>query len=199
MGGIENADPCESGTNRQTTWTRNHRGFCALPQGGGDRNNNRHLPGGHRVSLLRFGGPSVLHLSRYFFEHGERDRMTAHSLIFRDIAMVLAAALLCGLLAWRLRQPILLGYVLAGLLLSPLTPDWVGCRNRCSARLALDPGDRRRLRRFRGQHHGSDASFDGPRRACFRCRSRNDLPHARGRAGGRDSYRGSTGPYSLPC
>jgi CPA2 family monovalent cation:H+ antiporter-2 len=57
-----------------------------------------------------------------FFEHGEGGRMTAHSLIFRDIAMVLAAALLCGLLAWRLRQPILLGYVLAGLLLSPLTP-----------------------------------------------------------------------------
>src|SRR5215467_14855908 len=27
-----------------------------------------------------------------------------------------------GLLAWRLRQPILLGYVLAGLILSPLTP-----------------------------------------------------------------------------
>jgi K+:H+ antiporter len=46
----------------------------------------------------------------------------AHSLIFRDIAMVLAASLICGLLAWRLRQPILLGYVLAGLLLSPLTP-----------------------------------------------------------------------------
>jgi monovalent cation:H+ antiporter-2, CPA2 family len=30
--------------------------------------------------------------------------------------------LVCGLIAWRLRQPILLGYVLAGLLLSPLTP-----------------------------------------------------------------------------
>jgi predicted Kef-type K+ transport protein len=29
---------------------------------------------------------------------------------------------LAGFLAWRLRQPILLGYVLAGLLLSPLTP-----------------------------------------------------------------------------
>jgi predicted Kef-type K+ transport protein len=42
--------------------------------------------------------------------------------IFRDIAMVFAAACVCGLLAWRLRQPILLGYVLAGLLLSPLTP-----------------------------------------------------------------------------
>ena len=36
--------------------------------------------------------------------------------------MVLAASLVCGLIAWRLRQPILLGYVLAGLLLSPLTP-----------------------------------------------------------------------------
>ncbi len=36
--------------------------------------------------------------------------------------MVFSAALFCGLIAWRLRQPILLGYVLAGLLLSPLTP-----------------------------------------------------------------------------
>jgi len=45
-----------------------------------------------------------------------------HSYIFRDIAMVFAAALACGFLAWRLRQPILLGYVLAGLVLSPLTP-----------------------------------------------------------------------------
>jgi monovalent cation:H+ antiporter-2, CPA2 family len=42
--------------------------------------------------------------------------------IFRDIALVFAAALACGFAAWRLRQPVLLGYVLAGLLLSPLTP-----------------------------------------------------------------------------
>jgi monovalent cation:H+ antiporter-2, CPA2 family len=48
--------------------------------------------------------------------------MPEHSLIYRDIAMVFACALVCGLLAWRLRQPILLGYVLAGLILSPLTP-----------------------------------------------------------------------------
>ncbi|HMD42223.1 MAG TPA: cation:proton antiporter [Candidatus Acidoferrum sp.] len=48
--------------------------------------------------------------------------MTAHSLVFRDIAMVFAAAVFCGVIAWRLRQPILLGYVFAGLLLSPLTP-----------------------------------------------------------------------------
>ena len=48
--------------------------------------------------------------------------MPEHSFIYRDIAMVFAGALFCGLLAWRLRQPILLGYVLAGLILSPLTP-----------------------------------------------------------------------------
>src|SRR5947208_2802419 len=48
--------------------------------------------------------------------------MPDHSLIYRDIAMVFAGAFVCGLLAWRLRQPILLGYVLAGLILSPLTP-----------------------------------------------------------------------------
>ena len=48
--------------------------------------------------------------------------MPEHSFIYRDIAMVFACAFVCGLLAWRLRQPILLGYVLAGLILSPLTP-----------------------------------------------------------------------------
>jgi K+:H+ antiporter len=48
--------------------------------------------------------------------------MSDHSIIYRDIAMVFAGAFICGLLAWRFRQPILLGYVLAGLILSPLTP-----------------------------------------------------------------------------
>ncbi len=42
--------------------------------------------------------------------------------IFRDIAMVFAGAFLVGLLFWRLRQPLILGYVFAGLILSPLTP-----------------------------------------------------------------------------
>jgi CPA2 family monovalent cation:H+ antiporter-2 len=48
--------------------------------------------------------------------------LVEHSQIFRDIAMVFTAASLCGLVAWRLKQPILLGYVVAGLVLSPLTP-----------------------------------------------------------------------------
>jgi K+:H+ antiporter len=45
-----------------------------------------------------------------------------HSPLFRDLAMVFAAAFFLGYIAWRLRQPIILGFVLAGLLLSPLTP-----------------------------------------------------------------------------
>jgi len=36
--------------------------------------------------------------------------------------MVFAAAFVVGLIFWRLRQPLILGYVLAGLILSPLTP-----------------------------------------------------------------------------
>lgn len=46
----------------------------------------------------------------------------AHSLIFREVAMVFAGALIFGMLAWRLRQPLILGYVFAGLVLSPFTP-----------------------------------------------------------------------------
>jgi len=42
--------------------------------------------------------------------------------IFRDITMVFAGAFAFGLLFWRLRQPLILGYVFAGLILSPLTP-----------------------------------------------------------------------------
>jgi CPA2 family monovalent cation:H+ antiporter-2 len=48
--------------------------------------------------------------------------VTQTEFIFRDVAMVLASALFFGFLCWRLRQPIILGYVLAGLVLSPLTP-----------------------------------------------------------------------------
>src|SRR5580693_3020990 len=36
--------------------------------------------------------------------------------------MVFAVAFIAGLLFWRLRQPLILGYVFAGLILSPLTP-----------------------------------------------------------------------------
>ena len=48
--------------------------------------------------------------------------MEAHPSFFRDFAYVFIAATAGGILAWRLRQPLIIGYVLAGALISPLTP-----------------------------------------------------------------------------
>ena len=42
--------------------------------------------------------------------------------VFRDLAMVFVAAVVGGALAWWARQPLILGYVLGGLLVSPFTP-----------------------------------------------------------------------------
>src|SRR4051794_29247241 len=46
----------------------------------------------------------------------------AHSMFFRDFAYVFVAALAGGLLARRLRQPLILGYVFGGILVGPFTP-----------------------------------------------------------------------------
>ena len=48
--------------------------------------------------------------------------MAAEVLIFRDLAYVFVAAVLGGALAWAARQPLILGYVLGGILISPFTP-----------------------------------------------------------------------------
>ena len=48
--------------------------------------------------------------------------MIGDPLFFRDLAYILVAAVLGGGLAWWTRQPLILGYVLGGLLISPLTP-----------------------------------------------------------------------------
>jgi CPA2 family monovalent cation:H+ antiporter-2 len=48
--------------------------------------------------------------------------MHANEILFRDIALVYTFAFVMGLLFWRLKQPLILGYVLAGLILNPLTP-----------------------------------------------------------------------------
>ncbi len=42
--------------------------------------------------------------------------------LFRDLALIFAAALGGGLLAWRLRLPLILGFVAGGILISPFTP-----------------------------------------------------------------------------
>src|SRR2546422_8400309 len=48
--------------------------------------------------------------------------MITDPVFFRDLAYVFVAAVLGGSLAWLTRQPLILGYVLGGLLISPLTP-----------------------------------------------------------------------------
>jgi monovalent cation:H+ antiporter-2, CPA2 family len=45
-----------------------------------------------------------------------------HSEIFKELSYVFIAAVVGGMLAWRLRQPLILGYVFAGILISPFTP-----------------------------------------------------------------------------
>lgn len=48
--------------------------------------------------------------------------MTADPIFFRDLAYVLLAALVGGSVAWLLKQPLIVGYVLGGILISPFTP-----------------------------------------------------------------------------
>ena len=48
--------------------------------------------------------------------------MSADPVFFRDIALVLLAAVIGGALAWLARQPLVLGYVLGGMVISPFTP-----------------------------------------------------------------------------
>ncbi len=45
-----------------------------------------------------------------------------HSAIFKELSYIFIAAVLGGTLAWRLKQPLILGYVVAGIALSPFTP-----------------------------------------------------------------------------
>jgi monovalent cation:H+ antiporter-2, CPA2 family len=47
--------------------------------------------------------------------------MVEHSVIFKELSYVFIAAILGGALAWKLRQPLILGYVLAGIAISPYT------------------------------------------------------------------------------
>jgi CPA2 family monovalent cation:H+ antiporter-2 len=48
--------------------------------------------------------------------------MVVDPVFFRDLAFVVVAALFGATLAWMLRQPLILGYVLGGILIGPFTP-----------------------------------------------------------------------------
>src|ERR671930_2422049 len=49
-------------------------------------------------------------------------KMVSNPLFFRDLAYIFVAAVIGGVAARALRQPLILGYVAGGLLISPLTP-----------------------------------------------------------------------------
>ncbi|HEX4054579.1 MAG TPA: cation:proton antiporter [Tepidisphaeraceae bacterium] len=48
--------------------------------------------------------------------------MDANPLLFRDLTYIFLAAVGGGLLAWRLRLPLILGFVIGGIVISPFTP-----------------------------------------------------------------------------
>jgi monovalent cation:H+ antiporter-2, CPA2 family len=48
--------------------------------------------------------------------------MEANPVLFRDLTYIFLAALAGGLVAWRLRLPLILGFVLGGIVISPFTP-----------------------------------------------------------------------------
>src|SRR5215469_18038216 len=48
--------------------------------------------------------------------------MEADPILFRDLTYVFLAAVLGGLLAWRLKLPLILGFVVGGVVISPFTP-----------------------------------------------------------------------------
>jgi CPA2 family monovalent cation:H+ antiporter-2 len=48
--------------------------------------------------------------------------MEANPILFRDLTYIFLAAVFGGLVAWRLRLPLILGFVLGGIAISPFTP-----------------------------------------------------------------------------
>src|SRR5580658_3912838 len=48
--------------------------------------------------------------------------MEANPVLFRDLTYIFLAAVLGGLLAWRLRLPLIIGFILGGIGISPFTP-----------------------------------------------------------------------------
>ena len=48
--------------------------------------------------------------------------MEANPVLFRDLTYIFLAAVFGGLLAWRLKLPLILGFVLGGIVISPFTP-----------------------------------------------------------------------------
>src|SRR5271168_1651271 len=48
--------------------------------------------------------------------------MEANPVLFRDLTYIFVAAVFGGLVAWRLHLPLILGFILGGIAVSPFTP-----------------------------------------------------------------------------
>src|SRR6204780_132420 len=48
--------------------------------------------------------------------------MDPNPLLFRDLTYIFVAAVLGGLVAWRLHLPLIIGFILGGIFISPYTP-----------------------------------------------------------------------------
>src|SRR5271154_1486407 len=48
--------------------------------------------------------------------------MEPNPLLFRDLTYIFLAAVLGGIAAWRLRLPLILGFIMGGIAISPFTP-----------------------------------------------------------------------------
>ena len=48
--------------------------------------------------------------------------MEPNPILFRDLTYIFLAAVCGGLVAWRLRLPLILGFILGGIVVSPFTP-----------------------------------------------------------------------------
>src|SRR6202041_2773114 len=52
----------------------------------------------------------------------ETKKMEPNPLLFRDLTYIFVAAVIGGLVAWRLGLPLIIGFVLGGIVISPFTP-----------------------------------------------------------------------------
>ena len=48
--------------------------------------------------------------------------MEANPILFRDLTYIFLAAVVGGMVAWRLHLPLILGFILGGIAVSPFTP-----------------------------------------------------------------------------
>src|ERR1700723_1079890 len=52
----------------------------------------------------------------------ETKKMEPNPLLFRDLTYIFVAAVIGGLVAWRLGLPLIIGFALGGIVISPFTP-----------------------------------------------------------------------------